>query len=120
MRFFGYDLDLTVETILAGDSSPSLFTGRDVQGIAWIIAQVADEPSHQAWLCAPVSEKAAAAIVERGADPRDAIRHSLTGTVELVSIEPGHATPDRCLLCSDVPDDLLGAVGEPAVVPIAV
>jgi len=119
MRFFGYDLDLTVETILDGDSGPRLFTGRDVDGIAWVIAQVTDEPSHQSWLCAPVSERAASAIVDRGADPRDAIRHSLTGTVELVTVQPGLATPDRCLLCSDVPKDLLNTVEGLAVASLA-
>ncbi len=119
MRFFGYDLDLTVETIIDGDGGPRLFTGRDVDGIAWVIAQVADEPSHQSWLCAPVSDRAASVIVDRAADPRDAIRHSLTGTVELVTIEQGLATPDRCLLCSDVPEDFLGAVEAPAVASLA-
>jgi hypothetical protein len=39
----------------------------------------------------------------------DAVRHSATGTVELVAIHHGRAVPDRCLLCSHV-NQLLAAL----------
>ena len=119
LRFFGYDLALTVETVVAGDGAPSLSIGRDDQGGKWLIAQVGFEPSQMAWLCAPVSARAAYAVVARQADARDAIRHSLTGTVELVVVNAGQVTPDRCLLCRDLPDELLGSIASPDCLSLA-
>jgi hypothetical protein len=119
MRFFGYDLELTVETILAAEKGPRLFTASDSRGAGWLVAQVGYEESHLAWLCAPVSERAAHAVAGGGADPRDAFRHSLTGMVELVTIDEGRATPDQCLLCGDLPDDLLVTIPVCADLPIA-
>jgi hypothetical protein len=119
VRFLGYDLELKVESILAGDQGPTLFTARDDEGGAWLVAQVAFGPSSLVWLCAPVSDCAALAVVDHRADPRDAIRHSLTGTVEIVTIRDGRSAPDRCLLCAAVPHDALAAVTLPEPVPLA-
>jgi hypothetical protein len=47
------------------------------------------------------------AVADGVATPRDAVRHSATGTVEMVTIDHGRALPDRCLLCTDLPEDLL-------------
>lgn len=117
MRFFGFDLELTVETVLAAGSAPSLFTASDPDGSGWLVAQVGFEGSRLAWLCAPMSDLAARAVVEGTATPRDAIRHSLTGTVELVTVSDGRVAMDQCLLCGDLSDELLSAI--PAPVPAA-
>jgi hypothetical protein len=119
VRFFGYDLELTVETILAAGSAPSLFTASDSDGEGWLVAQVGYESSRLAWLCAPLSERAAEAVVQGCADPRDAIRHSLTGTVELVTVTEGRATLDQCMLCGDLTEDLLSSIPDFAPVPAA-
>lgn len=117
MRFFGFDLELTVETVLAAGSAPSLFTASDPDGSGWLVAQVGYEGSRLAWICAPMSDLAARAVVEGTATPRDAIRHSLTGTVELVTVSDGRAAMDQCLLCGDLSDELLSAI--PAPMPAA-
>ena len=119
MRFFGYDLELTVQTILAAGAGPSLFTASDPQGTSWLVAQVGYEGSNLAWLCAPLSELASQAVVDGRADPRDAVRHSLTGTVELVTVGEGRAIHDRCLLCGDLPQELLSAIPDYVAVPAA-
>lgn len=117
MRFFGFDLELTVETVLAAGSAPSLFTASDSDGFGWLVAQVGYEGSRLAWLCAPMSDLAAKAVVEGTATPRDAIRHSLTGTVELVTVSDGRAAMDQCLLCGDLSEDLLSAIPAPVSAP---
>lgn len=110
MRFFGYDLELTVETVLAERSGPSLFTASDSEGDGWLVAQVSYERVYLAWLCAPVSKRAVKAVLDGIATPRDAFRHSRTGTVELVTVFEGRAVQDRCLLCSDLTDELLDSI----------
>jgi hypothetical protein len=119
VRFFGYDLELTVEAVLAAGSAPSLFTASDPQGAAWLVAQVGYEGSHLAWLCARMSERATQAVVEGSAAPRDAIHHSLTGTVELVTVSEGRAVRDQCLLCGELTDELLSSVPAYVAVPAA-
>lgn len=117
MRFFGYDLELTIETVLAAGSAPSLFTASDPAGAGWLVAQVGFERSQLAWLCAPMSDRAARAVVDGSATPRDAIRHSLTGTVELVTVTDGRPEQDQCLLCGDLTEELLSSI--PAAAPLA-
>jgi hypothetical protein len=68
--------------------------------------QVDDDQDHPAWLCAPVSRRAIRAVLDGHASPHDVLRHSATGTVELVRVAEGRAVPDRCLLCSEVDERL--------------
>src|SRR5579859_570522 len=98
LRFFVYQLELNVEEVLAGENGPALCTARDANGQPWIIAQVGYDPARLAWLCAPTSDRAAQAVTAHLADPRDVIRHSRTGTVELVRLEDGRPVHDQCLL----------------------
>jgi hypothetical protein len=114
VRFCGFDLELFVEDILSRAAWPALCSARDVSGRPWLVVQICDGPDCLAWLCAQVSPRALAAVVEGRAAPMDAVRHSLTGTVELVTVQDGRALPDRCLLCAEVGAHL-GTVGESRV-----
>jgi hypothetical protein len=111
VRFCGFDLELFVDDILGRAAGPSVCSARDAWGGRWLIVQISDGPGRVAWLCAQVSQRALAAVVDGRAAPLDAVRHSLTGTAELVTIQDGRALPDRCLLCAEV-DAHLGPVGE--------
>jgi hypothetical protein len=102
LRFCGFTLELVVEDILEQDVWPTLCSARDPAGCAWIIIQIDDHPDRPAWLCAPVSERAADLVGRGRATALDAVRHSATGTVELVALHNGQPVPDRCLLCSNV------------------
>jgi hypothetical protein len=102
VRFCGFNLDLFVEDVLSRGAWPYLCSARDASGRRWLIVQIDDDPDRQAWLCAQVSPLALAAVVNGQAAPMDAVRHSLTGTVELVTVQNGRALPDRCLLCAEV------------------
>jgi len=113
LRFCGFDLELTVETVLAGRDWPSLCAARDFTGGPWLIALVDDDPSHLVWLCAPLSERGMRAVADGQAQAVDALGHSCTGTVEVVTVDHGRAVPDRCLLCAEVPKYLLPSANRP-------
>ena len=106
LRFCGFDLELFVEDVLNSGDWPTVCCARDLSGNQWLIVQVDDDPAHLAWLCAPVSERAMRAVRDGRCAPTDVLRHSATGTVELVTTEHGRAVPDRCLLCDCVPEHL--------------
>jgi hypothetical protein len=117
LMFCGFDLELSVEAVLARDRCPTLCRARDLSGGHWLIVQVDDDPAHLAWLCAPVSVRALQAVVAGEGSPADVVRHSATGTVELVVVDGGRAVPDRCLLCSDVGEHLRPSAHRPLAAP---
>jgi hypothetical protein len=106
LMFYGCEIELSVETVVARRDGPGLCCARDRAGNHYLIVKVDDDPDHLAWLCVPVSERAMQAVLSGRATPRDAIRHSATGTVDLVVVDQGQAVPDRCLLGADIPEYL--------------
>jgi hypothetical protein len=108
LMFFGFDIELVVEAVIVRDDRGTrVCSAHDCTGQQWLIVKVSDEPDDLAWLCVPVS--AIEAVLTGRGSLRDAIRHSATGTVDLVRVEHGRAVPDRCLLCPSIPDYLLPA-----------
>jgi hypothetical protein len=107
LTFCGSDIELVVETILVRRDWPEVCCARDFTGAQWLIVQVDDDPAHLAWMCAPMSDRAMQAVVNGQATPTDAVRHSATGTVELVTVDLDRAVPDQCLLCASLPEHLL-------------
>jgi hypothetical protein len=104
LTFCGSDLSLSIEQILSRADWPTVCSAEDPAGDRWLIVQVDIDPVHPAWVCARVSELAMDAVVQGVCGAWDAVRHSLTGVVELVSLDAGRVVPDRCLLCQDLPD----------------
>ena len=98
MRFCGHELELLVDQVLARRDWPCLCVAHDHRGDRWLVCQVRDEHDYVAWICAPVSELMISLVKERQASPADVMRHSVTGTVELVALEHGRSVPDRCLI----------------------
>ena len=107
LTFCGFEIELAVEEIEARDDGPGVCSARDWSGHQWLIVSVDRDPNHLAWLCVPVSQQAMDSVLSARASLRDVARHSCTGTVELVVVDHGHAVPDRCILCSDLPEQLL-------------
>ena len=105
--FFGFEIELFVDEVLARRDAPTLCCARDSTGRQWLIVEVDEDPVHLAWLCVPVSERAMKAVVSGRASPWDAVRHSATGTIDLVVVDHGRAVPDICLLCASIPEHLL-------------
>jgi hypothetical protein len=106
--FFGFEIALVVEAVLVRDDHGTrVCSAHDCTEQQWLIVKVSDEPDDLAWLCVPVSERAIEAVLTGRGSLRDAIRHSATGTVDLVTVQHGRAMPDRCLLCPSIPEYLL-------------
>lgn len=113
LRFCGFDLELLVDDVISREDWPALCEAHDEAGAHWLIVQVDGDRDHPAWLCAPVSVRAIRAVLDGQASPYDVLRHSATGTVELVRVAAGRAIPDRCLLCSEVDERLSSPARRP-------
>lgn len=108
LKFLGFELELFVDEILDQDSV--VRSAQDFRGGHWLIIEVAQDPERLVWVCAPISVRALHEVVTGRAKPSDAVRHSATGTVELVTVERGRAVPDRCLCCASIPEHLLTGI----------
>jgi hypothetical protein len=108
LKFFGFDLELFIDEPV-GARNVVIRSARDFQGEHWLIVQVDDDPEHLVWVCAPISVRALQMVATGVASARDAVRHSLTGSVEVVTVDHGRAVPDRCLCCALIPEGLLPA-----------
>ena len=111
LTFFGFDLELFVDSGVAdgwrAEHGASARPARDFSGQHWLIVHVDADPEHLVWVCAPISVRALQAVATGRATVRDAVRHSLTGAVEVVTVEHGRAVPDRCVCCAAIPEALL-------------
>jgi hypothetical protein len=102
LRFLGHTLELAVDVVFYVDHHPSLSLGHDEDSHPWVILQLDRDPGNLSWACGQISGHAAQLILDGKACAWDAIRHSLGGTVEVVTIHRGQTVPDRCLLSSEV------------------
>jgi hypothetical protein len=119
LRFCGFALELEVEDQLPPEATkgwPVVYCARDRDRSSWIIMQLDDNPLHLSWLCAPIGDRALRAVMQGRGAPADAVRHSMTGTAELVTVHQGRALPDRCLLGAQVAEMLSAAPCRPALV----
>jgi hypothetical protein len=96
--FCGAQLQLTVDKILLRQDGPLLCTARDATGAGWLILRTDNNPAHLEWTCAPQSERALKAVTANPQTAYDAIRHSATGTAEIITTQHGCPLPDRCIL----------------------
>ena len=115
LRFCGHDVELAVEAVLdRRPGQPAVFCARDAADGHWLIVEGAGSDRDRTWVCAPASPRAIALVSAGAAAPADAVRHSLTGWVEVVRVVEGHAVPDRRIPCSDLAPGLLTAALAPA------
>ena len=106
LKFLGFDLELFIDEPV-GDHDLVLRSALDFQGRHWLIVQVDDHPEHLVWVCAPISVRALQIVLTGVATARDTVCHSMTGKVEIVTVDHGRAVPDRCLCCATIPEILL-------------
>jgi hypothetical protein len=107
LHFLSHDMELCVQDVLVRDNGLKLCVGQDFQGQWWLLYRALSSPDRQVWVCAPESERAIECVRQGSASVRDALMHSLTGTVEIVTSGPGASRPDRCVVCVDIPAELL-------------
>ena len=109
LTFYGSEVELFVEQVMARDDGPSLCCARDWNARQWLIVRVDADRDHLAWLCAPVSAQTLQDVKSGRAAAGYAVQHSATGTVDLVVVDHGTAVPDRRLPCADIPEELLAS-----------
>ena len=103
LKFCGFDLELTVETVLQRrDDQPAVFSAFDPRGDHWLIVEAGSDDHGFSWICAPASERAVDLVATGQAAAVDAVRHSLTGWVEVVRVVDGHAVPDQRVSCAEL------------------
>ncbi len=107
LHFFSHNLELCVPHVLARDDGPTLCVGVDYEGRHWLLYRGAARPGGQVWVCAPASARAVDCVRQGTASVHDALLHSLTGTVEIVTVGGRAAHPDRCVRCPEIPPSLL-------------
>jgi hypothetical protein len=73
-----------------------------VSGDPWLVVGVEENPERLVWVCAAVTARMLEEVAAGRADAWDAIRHSITGMVDIVTIENGQAVPDRCVRSADL------------------
>lgn len=110
LKFCGFDLELTVESVLQHqDDQPAVFTATDAGGDQWLIVEAASDQHGFSWICAPASNRVVELVVAGRAAAADAIRHSMTGWVEVIRVVDGHAVPDQRVRCCELSSVPLGA-----------
>jgi len=103
LRFCGFDLELTVEAVLQRDADqPAVFSATDLCGEHWLIVEAAQDAGDFSWICAPASDRVIELVAAGRATALDAVRHSLTGWVEVVRVVDGHAVPDQRVPCAQL------------------
>ncbi len=106
LRFLGSDLSLDVDEVFEECDGPQVFAGHDVSG-PWLVAEIFRTAVGATWLCARHSPRALACVRGGQAEVRDALRHSIDGTVVLVRMETTTMVADRLLLCAELGEELL-------------
>jgi hypothetical protein len=98
LKFLGYEMELTI----LGSIGDKVRYGADSNGDPWLVVRVEEGPQRLVWVCAAVTVRMLEEVTAGRADPWDAIRHSIGGMVDVVTIDDGRAVPDRCVRCADL------------------
>ena len=103
LKFCGFDLELNVDGILqrTGDHL-AVLSATNFHAEPWLIVEANSDDHETAWVCAPVSRRAIDLVATGRASAGDAVKHSITGWVEIVRIIGGRAVPDERVLCADL------------------
>jgi hypothetical protein len=107
LRFLGWDLSIDVDEVFEHGDEPQLFAGHDAWGEQWLVAETSRTPAGVTWLCARHSPRALACLRAGRAQVSDVLRHSIDGTVVLVTLEDATVVADHQMLCAELGDNLL-------------
>lgn len=106
LRFCGFGLELFVDEVLDRRADHlAVCSATDFTGQRWLIAEGAQHDKTLTWWCAPASTKTLEMVSAGLATPSDAVCHSATGWVEVVSVVDGRCLPERRVRCSDLRTD---------------
>jgi hypothetical protein len=102
LTFLGYELELYAVGVIAERDDLNIRYGADLNGGLWLIVRADEDDDRLVWVCAPVTPRMLEEVTAGRADAWDAIRHSITGMVDVVTVDHGRAVPDRCVLSADL------------------
>lgn len=110
LRFCGHELELAVDAVVERqEGQPAVFCATDDDDGRWLIVEGPATDRDRTWICAPASDRAVGLVSGGEAEAVSAVRHSLTGWVEVVRVVDGHAVPDRRVPCAEL---------TPAILPV--
>lgn len=103
IRFCGFGLELFVDTVLTRRcDDPIVCSATDGASRWWLIVEAYKDKSGTVWVCAPASRKMVELVGTGQASAADAIRHSVTGWVEIVSRVGGRSIPEQRVPCAQL------------------
>jgi hypothetical protein len=115
LRFCGFGLELFVSEVLTRRcDDPIVCSATDDAGRWWLIVEAVHKDAQMIWVCAPASPRMVELVGSGRASATDAVRHSLTGWVEIVSTIDGRSVPEQRVACSRLSE--FGAMGVPEAV----
>jgi hypothetical protein len=115
LRFCGFGLELFVDEVLTRRSdAPIVCSASDAAGRRWLIVEAAPKDAQMTWVCAPASLRMVELVGSGRASAADAVRHSLTGWVEIASTIGGRSIPEQRVACSRLSE--FCAIGVPEAV----
>jgi hypothetical protein len=106
-------LDLELDRVLDPAAAfPHIFAGHSSAGQRYLIVQTTGDERSGTWMCAPITERALDCVVAGRAELRDALTHTATGTVDIVTVDPQGNCTEAAKLCLDFDHEDLPAPGE--------
>lgn len=103
LRFYGFNFELFVDEVLDRHcDDPVVCAATDATGQHWLIVEADHVADDLTWVCAPASARMVDLVRDGKAAAVDAVMHSQTGWVEMVSLVDGHSVPDRRMTCSEL------------------
>jgi hypothetical protein len=106
-------LDLEVDRVLDPAAAfPHLFAGHSSAGHRYLIVQTTFDERSGTWMCAPITERALDCVVAGRAELRDALTHTATGTVDIVTVDSQGNRTESAKLCRDFDHQDLPAPGD--------
>jgi hypothetical protein len=95
---------------------PHCFAGHSSGGQRYLIVQMNGNERTGTWVCAPISERALGCVLTGRAEFRDAIAHTTTGTVDVVTIGADGSCDELWKFCRELDDEELPARGDRVLV----
>jgi hypothetical protein len=106
-------LQLEVDRVLdPAEAFPHFFAGHSSTGQRYLIVQTTGDAQSGTWMCAPITERALDCVVAGRAELRDALTHTATGGVEIITLDSQGNRTESAMLCRDVDDADLPALGD--------
>jgi hypothetical protein len=90
---------------------PHLFSGHTPAGQRYLIIQTSGNEDCGTWMCAPITERALHYVLAGSAQLRDAVAHTATGAVDIVTVSSDGQWCESNKLCRELADEDLPPVG---------